>query len=118
MAITEESNETLLRIAREALAAYDLPPPIEVRPIRLINNAVFEVVAEGARRFALRIHRPDYRPVEHIQSELRFLEALADELDGTPVEVPRPIAAHGGELIVRVGALGAEDAPPGATAIY
>jgi hypothetical protein len=36
-----EGEETLLRIARAALAAYDLPPHIEVRPIRLVNNAVF-----------------------------------------------------------------------------
>jgi Ser/Thr protein kinase RdoA (MazF antagonist) len=65
-----EREETLLRIARAALAVYDLPPQIDVRPIRVVNNAVFEVVAEGALRLALRIHRPGYRAVEHIQSEL------------------------------------------------
>lgn len=97
-----ETGETLLRIARAALAAYELPPQTRVRPIRLINNAVFEVVAEGARPLALRIHRPGYRAVEHIQSELTFLEMLADEVVGTRVELPRPVAARGGELVVRV----------------
>jgi Ser/Thr protein kinase RdoA (MazF antagonist) len=57
-----ETEETLLRIARAALAAYELPPQTRVRPIRLINNAVFEVVAEGARPLALRIHRPATAP--------------------------------------------------------
>jgi Ser/Thr protein kinase RdoA (MazF antagonist) len=52
-----EGDETLLRFARAALSAYDLTPQIDVRPIRRINNAVFEVVAEGALRLALRIHR-------------------------------------------------------------
>jgi len=108
-----EVEETLLRIARAALAAYDLPPHVEVRPIRLINNAVFEVVAEGALRLALRIHRPGYRAVEHIQSELTFLQTLADEVGGTPVELPRPVAARGGELMVCVCGQGADAALPG-----
>lgn len=103
MSGAEATEETLVRIARAALTAYDLPPQTEVRSIRLINNAVLEVVAEGGVRLVLRIHRPGYRAVEHIQSELAFLQALAEELRGTPIRVPCPIAARDGELTVRAG---------------
>ena len=112
MSGAEATEETLLRIARAALTAYDLPPHTEVRPIRLINNAVLEVVAEGGLRLALRIHRPGYRAVEHIRSELAFLEALAEELRGTAIGVPRPIAARDGELTVCVGERGVDASLP------
>jgi Ser/Thr protein kinase RdoA (MazF antagonist) len=99
-----ETAEALLRIARAALTEYDLPPDTIVRPIRSINNAVFEVAsATRGVRLILRIHRPGYRTLAHIQAELAFLRACADTLHGTQVEVPRPIATRSGELVVRVG---------------
>jgi Ser/Thr protein kinase RdoA (MazF antagonist) len=104
------TRETLLDIARTAIAAYDLPPRLQVRPIRLINNAVFEVASKDVR-FAMRVHRPGYRAVEQIRCELAFLQTLAEELRGTRVEVPRPIAALNGELMVRVRASNAESSP-------
>ena len=112
-ATMDSGEEPLLQVARAALAAYDLPAPLEVRPIRLVNNAVFAVVADGALRLALRIHRPGYRALEHIESELRFLQTLTDEIRGTPVELPRPVAARSGELVVCVGGQGADAALPG-----
>ncbi|HEY1370470.1 MAG TPA: hypothetical protein VGF23_25295, partial [Gaiellaceae bacterium] len=90
------------QIAREALLHYDLPRPVELRPIRLLNNAVFEVVGDGVR-LALRIHRPGYRGLEHVRSELTFLDAAAEELRDSRITVPRPLAARNGELIVCVG---------------
>ena len=99
----EEATGTLLRVAQAALAAYDLPRPLSVQPIRLLNNAVFEVVGEGVH-LALRIHRPGYRSIEHIRSELKALEFLADELgDDSPVGTPCPVSARNGALIVCIG---------------
>lgn len=105
------TGETLQRIARAALRAYDLPAGLSVRPIRLLNNAVFEVVGDGVH-LALRIHRPEYRSEEHILSELRALEVLADDLRGSSVSVPCPVPAREGELIVCVGDGGHEELPP------
>lgn len=107
----EDRPETLQRIAHAALAAYDLPRQLDVRPVRLINNAVFEVVAEGVH-LALRIHRPGYRTVRHIRSELTFLQVLADALRGTSFAVPRPLSGRDGQPIVRVGGPHAADGLP------
>jgi Ser/Thr protein kinase RdoA (MazF antagonist) len=92
------AGEALLtiRTATAALEAYDLRP-VSVQPIRLTNNAVFEVRTNGAR-FALRIHRPDYRSLAHIRSELHLLEVVQEQL-----RVPRPVPARRGELVVEVG---------------
>jgi Ser/Thr protein kinase RdoA (MazF antagonist) len=88
-------------VARAALAAYDLPRPLEVHPVRLLNNAVFEVVGDDVH-LALRVHRRGYRSIGHIRSELRVLQVLADELDGSPVSAPRPVPARDGDLLVSV----------------
>lgn len=91
----------LERIARAALAAYELPRDIRLRPIRTINNAVFEVVSAGAR-YALRIHRPGYRAADQVRSELTFLLAVADALQETPFDVPRPTLTRERRLTVAV----------------
>jgi Ser/Thr protein kinase RdoA (MazF antagonist) len=87
------------RLARAALEAYDLPPDAELTPIRLLNNAVFAVSA-GDARLVLRIHRLDYRDLAHIRSELEFLVFLGEQVEGTRVHVPRPVAARSGEMVV------------------
>ena len=95
------AGSTLHGIARAALAYYNLGPNPAVRPIRLLNNAVFEVAgAQG--RFVLRIHRPGYRSIEHIRSELSVLEVLAYELHGSSISVPRPVLARDGRLMVTI----------------
>ena len=97
--MSESADPELLEIARRALAEYELVPPVGLRPIRLINNAVFEVTA-GASRLVLRVHRPEYRTASHVRSELQFLQALAGDLRGTPIAVPRPVARRDGDLLV------------------
>jgi Ser/Thr protein kinase RdoA (MazF antagonist) len=89
-----------LGTAHAALAAYDFAPQPVVRPLRLTNNAVFEINAADGSRFVLRIHRPGYRTPAHIRSELEFLRRVAQELRGSQVDVPRPVAARGGDLLV------------------
>lgn len=72
-----------------------------MRPIRLLNNAVFEVTGDGVH-LALRIHRPGYRSLGHIETELQVLDVLADELHGSAIAVPRPLAARDGAPLVSV----------------
>jgi Ser/Thr protein kinase RdoA (MazF antagonist) len=91
------TDDELLDVARRALREYDIAAR-DIRPIRFVNNAVFEVVA--GERFALRVHRPEYRTPTEIRSELEFVRALRRELRGTRVEVPQPVATRSGELVV------------------
>jgi Ser/Thr protein kinase RdoA (MazF antagonist) len=108
--VPEASKEATLRqVARAALRAYDLPPDLSVRPIRLLNNAVFEVLGGGVH-LVLRVHRPGYRSVGHVRSELRVLEALAADLRGSSVAVPAPVPARDGSAMVRVGVDGEGEA--------
>lgn len=97
----DADEHPLVRVAHAALDAYDLPPELSVRPTRLLNNAVFEV-AGGGVRLALRVHRSDYRTVGQIESELKILEILGDELAGSSVAVPRPVRARNGRPLVCV----------------
>ena len=98
------SREALLeqarQIARVALEAYDLPAA-GLTPLRCGNNAVFRVEPRGAAAAAcvLRVHRPGYRQVEHIRSELQFVEMLAT-MEG--LRVPRPVLAGDGALVMTV----------------
>nr|WP_238363266.1 phosphotransferase [Actinopolymorpha pittospori] len=82
--------------------------------MRLENNATFEVLTDGpsAGRFVLRIHRPGYRTVAHTRSELRFLQTVHEYLAGSDVEVPQPVPARDGRLVVE-SKLPASEASPG-----
>lgn len=95
-------DEQGIEVARVALDRYDLPARRKVVPIRSTNNAVFDVQTEVGR-FALRVHRPEYRSRAHVRSELSFLDALGPQVAGTRIDVPQPLVASDGELCVRVG---------------
>jgi Ser/Thr protein kinase RdoA (MazF antagonist) len=86
----------LLELARTAVAAYDLPRITGLRVIETGNNTTVEVGTEDRNRFVLRIHRPAYRTLAHINSELRFLGHLMDS--GVPV--PQAVPARHGSLVV------------------
>lgn len=101
------AHQDLLEVVRVALDRYAFPPRREIVPIRLTNNAVFEVRA-GGERFVLRVHRPDYRSLAQVQSELAFLQTLGPQLAGTRIHVPRPLTTWTGELVVRTGASGGD----------
>lgn len=96
------AHEELLEVARAALDHYDLPSRREIEPIRLTNNAVFEVRA-GGEQHALRVHRPEYRSPAQVRSELAFLRTLGPQLAGTKVDAPQPLETRDGELVVRAG---------------
>ncbi|MEU5153581.1 phosphotransferase [Glycomyces sp. NPDC021274] len=88
--------------AEAALLAYDLPAPLTVEPIRLLNNAVYAVTAADGHRYALRVHRPRYRLTEHTRSELAYLDAVHDDLAAAGVRVPKPVPTKDGALTVTV----------------
>jgi len=90
--------DELLETAQKALREYDLPPDPEIRAIRFTNNAVYEVVAGG--RYALRVHRPEYRTPAQIRSELAFLRAVRESLRGTRIDVPEPVPTRVGDVVV------------------
>ena len=90
------------RLARLALRAYDVSPQAELTPIRLLNNAVFRVDDGAGAQLVLRVHRPEYRDVAHIHSEIEFLAFVCDQVEGTQVRVPRPVVARSGDVVVEV----------------
>ncbi|MGO4840763.1 phosphotransferase, partial [Rhizobiaceae sp. 2RAB30] len=87
--------------AREALVRWLTSDP---RPLLLKyrENAVFRVEIEG-RPAALRLHRPGYHDEADLRSELAWLA----ELRAGGMNVPSPLAAADGSLLV---ALAANDA--------
>ncbi|WP_168801440.1 phosphotransferase enzyme family protein [Glycomyces buryatensis] len=88
--------------ASAALDAYDLPEPVDLRPIRLLNNAVYSVTTGDGSRFALRVHRPRGRPAQHTLAELTFLDAVHRQLAREGVRVPAPVVTSDGALSVSV----------------
>lgn len=99
MDLSTRAAAEVQRLARAALRSYDVPSHAELTPIRLLNNAVFEVRA-GDAHYVLRIHRPEYREAAHVRSELEFLAFAAEQVEGTRTRVPRPVVARSGELVV------------------
>lgn len=81
-------------LARAALAAYDLGAA-RLWPLKHWNNTTFGV--EGAAgRFVLRINRPGFQDAAAIRSEMQWLRALR----AAGLEVPEPVPATEGELVV------------------
>ena len=60
-------------VVRDALAYYGLAEA-QVCLLKSANNHIYQVDAEQGR-FVLRVHRPGYRRLEWIQSELMWLSA-------------------------------------------
>lgn len=89
--------DRLQAAAVDAIAAYDLPEPVTVAPIRLLNNSVYEVTA-GGRRYALRIHSTGFRSEEHTRSELTFVNAISGRLAAERITVPVPVPTRDGRL--------------------
>lgn len=63
--------------------------------INLSENHTFRIDA-GARRFALRLHRPGYQSRSSIESELAWLTALHD------LPVVRPLPGRNGDVVQQV----------------
>lgn len=100
----ETRLQQLLRLARAAVARFELPPDVDVHLVNLSENATYAVddPATG-RRWAMRVHRDGYHSHTAIESELAWLTAVrADGVATTPVIVP----GRDGQLIQTVSVPG------------
>ena len=76
-----------VRLARQALACYDLPGA-RATFFSASGNLVFRVEA-GGQRFALRISQPERGTVEQVRAELAFAADLHQQLHiRTPIAIP------------------------------
>ena len=90
-------SSDLQLIAEKACVAwggYSVPPQL----IKHRENAVFSVILKNKGRAALRLHRPGYKDVKEIKSEMWWTKVLAEK--GFPV--PSPIANLEGDDLVQV----------------
>jgi Ser/Thr protein kinase RdoA (MazF antagonist) len=84
-------------LANAALRAYDISPS-SVTWVRTFNNVVFRVDTSKAA-YALRLHRPGYRNIAQMRSQLHFLQQLRVATD---MAVPQPVPARDGEWVVTI----------------
>ncbi len=99
-----ERVDRLQHLGYAALRAYDLPGA-QITPLRIFNNAVFQVDARHGQRYVLRLHRPGYRSLSHTRSELRYLQILRQD---TGLAVPEPIYTRQGELVTIIAGDGGD----------
>lgn len=83
--------------AKTAAPAWGLDP-VDVSVLSLSENAVCTVELSDGRRLVLRLHRPGYNTIAELDSEVRWVAALAD----AGVRVPRPIRSLEGPYYVPV----------------
>lgn len=81
-------------LALQALEAYGLAGAA-LRPLKHWNNTTFAVQA-GTRRLVLRLNRPGFQDAAAIRSELQWLQALRV----LGLQVPEPVAARNGNMVV------------------
>jgi Ser/Thr protein kinase RdoA (MazF antagonist) len=95
-----EEQRRIDDLARAALEPFGLDPDCTVALCNVSENHTYRVdEPAGGRRFALRVHRPGYRNVAQIESELAWLDALRDD---EVVETPPAVRAPDGRRVVPV----------------
>lgn len=82
-------------LAQRALACYPAALHGELQLLCRSENATF-LLRAGGKRYALRLHRPDYHSKADILSELMWLDALRE----TGIMVPQAIPARDGESVL------------------
>ncbi len=93
------------RLAREALAAWDLVPA-ELDLVSVSENFVYRVASADGERFALRVHRPGYHTLAELESETQWTRALEQAGIGAPLAIP----ARNGRHYVEAGPAGCGEA--------
>ncbi len=85
-----EQLELLERVAKNAVAHYELPSDTSVRLINLSENATYQIDDHFTdRKWALRVHREGYHSIAAIKSEHAWTDALREEAGVlTPIIVP------------------------------
>src|SRR5437764_15397076 len=95
-----EEQERIDELARAGLEPFGLDPASEVTLCNVSENHTYRVDdPSSGRRFALRVHRPTYRSVAQIESELTWLDALRED---QVVETPGVVRAPDGRRVVSV----------------
>lgn len=99
-----EEQQRIGDLAAAALEPFGLDPRSAIRLCNVSENHTYRVDEPVTRkRFALRLHRPDYRTVAQIESELAWLDALRE--DGV-VETPGVVSAPDGSRVISVSVPG------------
>jgi Ser/Thr protein kinase RdoA (MazF antagonist) len=99
-----EEQDRIGELARAALEPFGLDPGSEVTLCNVSENHTYRVDdAATGRRLALRVHRPTYRSVAQIESELAWLDALREE---DVVATPGVVPATDGRRVVSVSVPG------------
>jgi acetylornithine/succinyldiaminopimelate/putrescine aminotransferase/Ser/Thr protein kinase RdoA (MazF antagonist) len=93
----DESVAAATQIVPLALSHWGLENA-EFHLIKHRENSIFKVLSPSGEQFALRIHRPGYHSERELQSELLWMQALAEDGIATPPVVP----AKDGECTVKV----------------
>ena len=97
-------DDRLAELAHAALPRFGLHDNVSVTLCNVSENHTYRVDDnDHGTRFALRIHRPGYRSVDEIESELMWMDALGAT---NTVDTPRAIVAEDGERVVEVEAPG------------
>jgi len=91
-------TERLTALGHDALTHWGLGHAA-LTPIKVRENAVFEVVAPGGARYALRIHRAGYHSDRALSSEIAWMRALS----GSGIDVPEVLPTRDGADFVVVG---------------
>ena len=93
----DEGHDRIWELARAAIAAYELGAETTAELCNVSENHTYRVDdPRTAKRYALRVHRPTYRNVAQIQSELTWMDALREmEVVETPGVVPATPGASG-----------------------
>lgn len=89
------TNAEITVLAQQALACYPAALQGELKLLCRSENATFLLLA-GGKRYALRLHRPDYHSKADILSELLWLDALRE----TGIMVPEAIPASDGKTVL------------------
>ena len=93
----------LHRLALNALSHYDLDVA-DLRLITLETNAIFRIRTFTGDKWILRVTSPEGgHTADHITAEVDWLSALARE---TKMQVPKPLPAHCGDLMIKASAAG------------
>jgi Ser/Thr protein kinase RdoA (MazF antagonist) len=99
-------NDLIADLARASLLRFGLSPDALVTLVNVSENHTYRVEdPAGGTSYALRVHRPGYRTVAQIESELEWIRALGD--DGV-VQPPMSVAATDGKRVVSAEVPGVE----------
>ncbi len=74
--IINRSRDTLITLARSALALWPVSPESQIELINVSENATFLITAPDGDKTVLRLHRPGYHDMATIASELVWMQAL------------------------------------------